>query len=66
MDTMFMNSENSKALQGVVRLFLLLYENNANQTSYNQYCHVTVEIKNYNVMIDGNNVIIDENFLISQ
>ena len=38
---------------GVNRLFVLLFENNADRTSYNQYFLPTVEIKDYNVMING-------------
>ena len=39
--------------QGVNRFFVLFFENNAYRTSYNRYFLPTVEIKNYNVMING-------------
>ena len=41
------------SFQGVNRLFVLSFENSAHQTSYTQYFHPTVEIKDCNVMIDG-------------
>ena len=41
------------SFQGVNRLFILSFENNAHQRSYKQYFLSTVEIENYNVMIDG-------------
>ena len=44
------------SFQGVNRLFVLSFENNAQRTSYKQYFFPTVEIKDYNVMIDGKNV----------
>ena len=54
------------SFQVVNRPILLLFENNAHQTSYNQYCLATAEIEDYDVKIDGNNVMIDKNILISQ
>ena len=42
---------------GVNSIFVLSLENNVQQTSYKQYFLPTVEIKNYNVMIDYKNVI---------
>ena len=39
---------------GVNMLFVLSVENNALRTSYKGYFVITVEIKDYNVMIDGN------------
>ena len=45
------------SLQGVNRLFVLSFENNAHQTSYKRYFLPTVTIKDYNVMIDGKNFL---------
>ena len=44
------------SLQGVNRLFVLVFENDDNRTSDEQYYLPTVEIKDYNIMIN------DENF----
>ena len=44
------------SFKGVNRLFVLLFEKNALRTSYNQCFLQTIEIKDYNVMIDGKNV----------
>ena len=41
--------------QGVNRLFVLSFENNNIWNSYKRYFPPTVEINNYNVMIDGQN-----------
>ena len=41
--------------QGVNRLFVLSFENRAIQESCKQYFLPTVEIKDYNLMIDGRN-----------
>ena len=46
--------------QGVNRFFVLAFENDAHRTSYNDYYLPNVEIKDYNIMING------ENFLINQ
>ena len=43
------------SFQGVNRLFVLSFENEAQRTSYKRYYLPTVEIKDYNVMIDGQN-----------
>ena len=43
------------SFQGVNRLFVLSFKNEAQQTSYKRYHPLTVEIKNYNVMVDGKN-----------
>ena len=40
---------------GVNRLFVLAFENDDDRTSYNEYYLPTVEIKNYNIMINGEN-----------
>ena len=44
------------SFQGANRPFALLFENNAHRTSYTQHFLPTVEIKDYNVMIDGKNL----------
>ena len=43
------------SFQGVNKLFVLSTENEAQRTSYKQYYLPTVEIKDYNVMIDVQN-----------
>ena len=43
------------SFQGVNRLFVLPFENEAQQISYKRYYLLTVEVKNYNIMIDGQN-----------
>ena len=43
------------SFQGLNRLFVLPSENEAQRTSYKRYYLPTREIKNYNVMIDGQN-----------
>ena len=42
--------------QGVNRLFVLAFENDAQRTSNKRYYLPNIEIKDYNVMIDGKNV----------
>ena len=39
--------------QVVSRLFVLLFEDEAQRTSYNRYYFLTIEIENYNIMING-------------
>ena len=41
------------SFQGVNRLFVLAFENDDDRTSYNEYYLPTVEIKDYNIMING-------------
>ena len=41
------------SFQGVNRLFVLAFENDTQKTSSKRYDLPNVEIKNYNVMIDG-------------
>ena len=48
------------SFQGVNRLFVLAFENDDDRRSYNEYYLPTVEIKDYIIMING------ENFLINQ
>ena len=43
------------SFQGVNRLFVLAFENDDNRTSNKQYYLPTVEIKDYNIMINGEN-----------
>ena len=43
------------SFQGVNRLFVLAFENDAQRTSNKRYYIPNVEIKDYNVMIDGEN-----------
>ena len=43
------------SFQIVSRFFILSFEDNVNRTSYKQYFVPTVEIKDYNAMIDGKN-----------
>ena len=48
------------SFQGLNRLFVLSFEDNAHQASYKQYFFLTV-VKDYNVVINGKNI-----FLINQ
>ena len=48
------------SFQGVNRLFVLTFEGDDNRTTHNSYYLPTVEIKYYNIMING------ETFLINQ
>ena len=43
------------SFQGVNRLFVLAFENDDDRTSCDEYYLPTVEIKDYNIMIDGEN-----------
>ena len=43
------------SFQGVNRLFVLAFENDDDRTSYNEYYLPNVEIKDYNIMINGEN-----------
>ena len=42
--------------QGVDRLFVLSFENEDDRTSHSEYYLPKVEIKDYNVKIDGKNL----------
>ena len=44
------------SFQGANRLFVLAFENNAHRTRHTGYFLPTVELKDYNVMIDGKNL----------
>ena len=41
--------------QGVNRLFVWSFENENGRTSYSEYCLPKVQVKDYNVKIDGGN-----------
>ena len=43
------------SFQGVNRLFVLAFENDTQRTSHSGYCLPNVEIKDYNIMINGEN-----------
>ena len=43
------------SFQGINILFVLSFENDAHRTSYKRFFLPTVEIKDYNIMIDGKN-----------
>ena len=44
------------SFQGVNRLFVLAFENDDNRTTHNTYYLPNVEIKDYNIVINGENV----------
>ena len=44
------------SFQGVNRLFVLAFENDDDRTACNSYYLPTVEIKDYNIMINGENI----------
>ena len=46
----------SQCFQGLNRFFILAFENDAQRISNKRYYIPNVEIKDYNVMIDGKNV----------
>ena len=52
--------------QGVNRLFISLFENNAHRTSYKRYSLPIAEKKDYNVMIDRKNFLISQQKLIKE
>ena len=51
----YLNYLISQSFQGVNRLFVLSFENEDGRTSHSTYYLAKVEIKDYNVMIDGRN-----------
>ena len=51
----FLNHLVDPIFQGVNRLFILSFENEDDRTSHSTYYLPKVEIKDYNVMIDGKN-----------
>ena len=44
-----------RLFEGVKRLFVSLFENKDDRTVHTKYYLATVELNNYNVMIDGRN-----------
>ena len=52
----YLNHLINPSFQGVNRLFVLSFENENDRTSHSTYYLPKVEIKDYNVMIDGKNV----------
>ena len=44
------------SFQGVNRLFVLAFDGDDNRTAHDSYYLPTVEIKNYNIMINGENI----------
>ena len=53
----YLNHLINPSFQGVNRLFVLSFENEDDRTSHSTYYLPKVEIKDYNVMIDGKNVV---------
>ena len=51
----YLNHLVNPSFQGVNRLFVLSFENEDDRTSHSTYYLPKVEIKDYNVMIDGKN-----------
>ena len=51
----YLNHLINPSFQGVNRLFVLSFENEDQRKSHSAYCLLNVEIKDYNVMIDGRN-----------
>ena len=51
----YLNYLINPSFQGVNRLFVLSFENENDRTSHSNYYLPKVEIKDYNVMIDGKN-----------
>ena len=43
------------SIQGVNRLFVLAFENDTQRTSHSDYYLLNVELKDYNIMINGEN-----------
>ena len=52
----YLNHLINPSFQGVNRLFVLSFEDEDDRTSHSTYYLLKVEIKDYNVMIDGKNV----------
>ena len=51
----YLNHLINPSFQGVNRIFVLSFENENDRTSHSTYYYPKVEIKDYNVMIDGKN-----------
>ena len=56
----YLNPLINPSFQGVNRLFVLSFENEDDRTSHSTYYLPKVEIKDYNVMIDGKNFLINQ------
>ena len=54
-DNQYLDYLTDASFQGVKRLFVLSFEDEAQQISYKRYYLPTVEVKNYNITIDGQN-----------
>ena len=55
----YLNHLVNPSFQGVNRLFVLSFENENDRTSHSTYYLPKVEIKDYNVMIDGKNLFVE-------
>ena len=55
MQNRYLNHLVDLSFQGVNRLFVLTFENEDDTTPHSNYYLPKVEIKDYNVMIDGKN-----------
>ena len=55
-ESRFLNHLINPSFQGVSRLFLLSFENEDDRTSHLTHYLPNVEIRDYNVMIDGKNI----------
>ena len=53
----YLNHLTNPSFQGVNRLFVLCFKNEDGKTSHSNYYSPKVEIKDYNVMTDGRNVL---------
>ena len=56
----YLNHLINPSFQGVNRLFVLLFKNENDRTSHSTYYLPKVEIKDYNVMIDGKTFLINQ------
>ena len=56
MQNRYLNYLINPSFQGVNRLFVLFFGNEDDRTSHSTYYLPKVEIKDYNVMIDGKNI----------
>ena len=56
MQNRYLNFLTDPSYQGVKSLFILLFKDDVGRESHKQYYYPTVEIKDYNVMIDGRNL----------
>ena len=56
----YLNYLINPSFQGVNRLFVLSFENENDRTSHSTYYLPKVEIKDYNVMIDGKTFLINQ------